>query len=218
MGFCPLGDFPYGGNKLKQLLSLAVVALALPAALFATSTASIDLTNVGGTITSMSNGSLTLTGSTLISFNGTTGNDLGSVTFTTGALTSGSLQYGGTFAAGGTFSVYGNGTDGIPNGVLFSGTFTSATWTLVTLSDGTHQYTLTGALQGTLGNGGAAYATTVQLTANTGTGYFSGSVSLSSGDSNIVTPEPGTLSLLGTGLLGIAGLLRHRMKPPGQSG
>lgn len=204
---------------MKHLLSLAVVVLLLPAALFASSTASVDLTNVGGTLTSMGNGGLTLTNSVLVSFDGIVGGgDLGSVTFTTGALTSGSLQYGGTFAAGGTFSAYENGTHGMPNGVLFSGTFTSATWTLITLSNGSHEYTLTGTLEGTLGNGAPSYGTTVQLTANTGMGYFTGSALLSSGDSNVVVPEPGSLTLLGTGLLGIAGIIRHKMQPPGQSG
>ncbi|HLZ40253.1 MAG TPA: PEP-CTERM sorting domain-containing protein [Candidatus Sulfotelmatobacter sp.] len=203
---------------MKHLLSLAVAVLLLPAALFASSTASVDLTNVGGTITSMGNGGLALTNSVLVSFDGIVGGDLGSVTFTTGALTSGSLQYGGTFAAGGTFSAYGNGTDGMPNGVLFSGTLTSATWTLVTLSNGTHEYILSGTLEGTLGNGATSYGTTVQLTVNTGTGYFTGSTLLSSGDSNVVVPEPGSLTLLGTGLLGIAGIIRHKMQPPGQSG
>ncbi len=102
-------------------------------------------------------------------FNGgglTTGN-LGSVTFSTGALSSGSLTMGGAFAPGGTFEVDGNGTGGLPNGVLFSGTFSgSVTWTLSTLANGTHNYTLTGVVTGTM-SGASVNGVSVQLTINT---------------------------------------------------
>ena len=201
---------------MKRVLWLTVLALALPLTAFADS--SVDFTNSGG-ILAGSNTGLSLTGSALIAVNGlnglglVTGSNLGSVSFGTGALTGGSLQMGGTFAAGGSFTITGNGSSGLPNGTIFSGTFSGpATWTLVTLANGTHNYTLTGIVAGTLGNSFYTNGVTVQLTINTGHGFFNGRTHISSGDTNVVVPEPGSLSLLGTGLLGLAGVVRRKLK------
>jgi hypothetical protein len=198
---------------MKRMLWMVLLALALPMAAFASS--SDDFTNSGGTLSGSSAG-LTLTGSELIAVNGSglglvTG-DLGTVSFSTGALTSGSLQMGGTFSSGGSFDIIGNGS-GVPNGTIFAGSFSGpVTWTLVTLANGTHNYTLTGTLTGTWYNGATVDGATVQLTINTGRGFFNGSTTISSGDTNIVVPEPGSLTLLGTGMLGLAGLLRRKLK------
>ena len=177
-----------------KLLTLAV-ALSLPAL-----ASSVDFSNGGGTLAG-TNAGLTLTGSTLISvieptipkiFTG----DLGTVAFSTGALNGGSLQMGGTF-------------DG------------PAVWVLVTLANGTHNYTLTGTLTGTWLTGASVSGVTVQLTINTGKGFFDGSTGLSGGNTDFkgpgvttfgAVPEPTSMIYLGTGLISIAGLVRRKMR------
>jgi hypothetical protein len=88
---------------IKNSVFLTILVLALPLAAFADN--GVDFTNSSG-ILSGTNSSLTLAGSTLIAVHGLgsgliIGTDLGTLSFSTGNLSSGSLQMGGTFAAGG---------------------------------------------------------------------------------------------------------------------
>ena len=196
---------------------LLVVASCMMLPNLALAHSDTDFSNSGGMLTG-SNAGLSLSGSELIAVTGFNGGgliqgSLGTVSFTTGALSSGSLQMGGTFAAGGSFTVNGNGSDGLPNGVVFSGWFSGpATWTLMNLSNGTHGYTLTGVVTGTMG-GITVTGVAVQLTVNTGVGYFNGSVNISGGDTAVGSvPEPSTLGLFGTGAIGLAGVLRRNMR------
>jgi len=195
------------------MLLLVLLALALPMAAFANN--SVDFTNSGGTLSGSSAG-LSLSGSTLIAMGGSGGlitGSLGTVNFSTAGLISGNLQSGGTFDAGGSFTIAGNGTNGIFNGPIFTGSFSGpVTWTVITLANGTHNYTLQGSLTGTWYSGATVNGATVQLTINTGKSFFDGTTMISSGDTNIVVPEPGSLTLLGTGLVGLAGILRRKMK------
>src|SRR6266550_686815 len=98
--------------------------------------------------------------------------------------------------------IAGNGSNGIPNDVIFEGTFTSPTWPVTTLADGPYSYVLCGAL-----------ATNCQVGAKTQLSVNKSSADDLFGDDRNGTlslPEANTLSLLGSGLIGLAGILRKR--------
>ncbi len=202
---------------MQRFLVIALLALALPLAAFA---GTVDFSNSGGTLTG-SNAGLTLSNSEIIQATGLgTGlpGNLGTLSFQTGSFLS---TVGGvtTFNGGGSFNIVGNGMNGVPNGAIFTGTFTSpVTLTLLgTGPNGANTYSIQGSISGTWFAGGTAVGVTNQTwfgTFASGKNGFTGSASLGSGETIVstVVPEPGTLALLGTGLIGLAGIARKKLK------
>src|SRR2546423_7278848 len=196
---------------MRRVLVLALLALALPMAAWADG---IDLVNIHGTI-SISNAGITSVGSQLHQFNGIVanpGHTLGSVSFSTGALLSGSIASGGTFSdVGSSFVVTGKGPQVPHKGTIFSGAFVGPiSWTLISQNGQSLVYTLSGTISGTLWNGHFVTGTTTQTIKSTNGQISQGIGHIRLGETHLPTPEPGTLGLLGTGLVAIAGMLRRK--------
>ena len=187
---------------MKRFVLLALLALALPLSAFANTW---DFTNINGALAGNALG-MSLVGSNVINIDGpglfacpctesfTTGPGLPPFPI--------SLNLPTVFAAGGNFTITGAA------GVIFNGTFTSpVTWT----PEQNGIYQISGHVSGILVGVGKVSGFTSQLYFGTVVGgVFTGT--LGSGDTILSTPEPGTLGLLGTGLVGLAGIVRKKLK------
>jgi hypothetical protein len=201
-------------KRIALIFIMGLLTLLLPIAAWADG---IDITNRFGTVI-FTNAGVTSNGSQLASFNGISappGYGMGSVKFSTGALISGNLWSGGTFSGvGSTFLVTSVGNWGQPKGTLFSGSFVGpVTWTLVSHpGPWDYVFTLSGTIQGQLWTGRTVTGFTTQTIFAEKNQWLhdqQGAVRL--GKSQMAVPEPGTLGLLATGLIGVAGTMRRKL-------
>lgn len=174
---------------MRQVFLLALLALALPTLALADS---MDF-STGTFVSGITSGSVTTNLSTTIT------GSLNTITVSTGSLTLGSCPLG------------------------LSGTCYDFSGGSVTVKSGSTTVFTDSLSGGLLNKNGKSLGILAGLAANStvasGTGTLSlvlknGAVGAGSIDVSLVTtPEPGTLGLIGTGLIGLAGIARRKLRP-----
>jgi PEP-CTERM motif len=172
----------------KRILKLLVVALALPMAAFADSSINFLIpNNLNLSFSSTLLGELDSSGNLLDTSN------VGAINITADITSSNDVLNQSTSFGPGTVTV----TDNVNDGTLFSSLFTAGVWfDAGSFSSSQNQYTLL-----------------FSLSDGQGIGFLAAIDPNQCGDGGkAVVPEPGTLALFGTGLVGLSGAVRRKLK------